>query len=198
MTKRQFVVLVFRLFALYLLSNAIQNVAFVLKMVTALNEGISGILFALFSLFVVLFIISLIWRKSEWLMEKIFAVPALSDTMIEVKVVEEEQNVPTVGSIGSETFEVQDYYETPISFEGVQILAFSILGLWLVVTELPSFMATLDLRIQVSSFAGNYWTLITHFIPIVFGLWLFLRPWQFQQWIWKFWPKETESAENPT
>jgi len=195
MTKRQFVVLVFRLFALYLLSNAIQNLAFVLRTVMTLNGGVTGVLLALFSLFVVLFVISLIWRKSEWLMEKIFAVPALSDKVMEVKVVEGDQDELADSPLGIETFEVQDYYETPISFESAQILAFSILGLWLAVTELPSFLATLDLRIQVSSLTGNYWSLITHFIPIAIGIWLFLHPWQIQEWIRKFWPKEAESGE---
>jgi hypothetical protein len=196
MTKRQFVVLVFRLFALFLLFHAITNFANLLRMTTLPGEETTGWLLAGFALFFWLLVISVLWRKSEWLMEKVFAIPSLSDNTLLVKPAIED--APRSSSETPEVFEVQDYYETPVSLEGIQLIAFSVVGLWAVFDHIPSLLKDLNFLLSPlgDSKSALRW-LYPEILVVGLGVWLFLRPWQFQDFIRKFWPKEAESAENP-
>src|SRR5271169_5650375 len=81
MTKRQFVVLAFRLFALYLVFNLLTSLGYFFGSfrLIGFGGGVSDILAPTFALCIILFLISLLWRKSEWVMQKVFAIPILSD-----------------------------------------------------------------------------------------------------------------------
>jgi hypothetical protein len=205
MTKRQFVVLAFRLFALYLLFNLVSQLGYLvdgLSMVL-LDGGSMGTMYlaAAVSICISLSVIALLWRKSEWLMQKIFAIPALSDKTIEV--------VPELDSTNeaedttekpANSFEIMDYYETPISNESLELIAISIIGIWAVLTYAPRLSDDIVFVVEsVGSHATVYntfrdfWRSITAlFVGVAevgLGVRLFLRPWQFQGWIEKFKPK---------
>ncbi len=143
MTKRQFVVLAFRLFALYLVFNLLSGLATIFKIASSPGAGITLYLVVGFAIFIALALITLLWRKSEWLMQKIFAIPALSDVMPEngQDVAQEPHNESTKGlaqSLDAETPAMMDYYETPISMESIQIVAFSVVGIWVAMDSLPT------------------------------------------------------------
>ncbi|HEX5316057.1 MAG TPA: hypothetical protein VFX22_05345 [Candidatus Kapabacteria bacterium] len=93
MTKRQFVVLAFRLFALYFAFSLITNLGYFFQMLQLQSEFVGGALTAAFGVAILLFALSLLWRKSEWLMQRVFAIPLLSDDVLLVgaKPFQEEQ-----------------------------------------------------------------------------------------------------------
>ncbi len=189
MTKRQFVVLVFRLFALYLAFNLITSLGTIYQAVSKMPGALSFSAGA-FTICIMLFAIALLWRKSEWLMFKVFAIPSLYD---DVRLVKDEPfiegQVEGVSEKLPDVIEIQDYYETPISKESIEIVAFSAIGLWMALSSLPWFFRELWL---INPFFP-VWTNIGFFVPytlqFVAGIWLFLRPWQFQGWIEKFKPQ---------
>lgn len=186
MTKRQLVVLVFRLFALYFSFNFIESLA---SYISASKIGGEGLFVTLFVLAAVLFFVSLLWRKSEWLMQKIFAVPSLQD----------QPTAPQSDSAmdSSSEIEIIDYYETPVSAEALQILAFSLFGLHEVLNAIPQVLREGQLFFE----EGGYYRFDPNSIlPILFqfvgGFWLLLRPWQLQEWIAKFRPAEESDASH--
>jgi len=203
MTKRQFVVLAFRLFALYLVFNLITNLGYFLSMLQ-FERGFAGAaLTAAFGIAILLFALSFLWRKSEWLMQKVFAIPALSDEILLAKDVPypDEPKDSASKSI-PEAIEMQDYYETPLSKESVELVAFSVLGLWAVFSSLPRLLNEIvryfDSSLSFSRLSGLYSisSILGEAIPVVLGVWLFLRPWQFQGWIEKFKPKTASENEG--
>jgi hypothetical protein len=201
MTKRQFVVLAFRLFALYLLFNLITSIGSFFNSMTGARSGgsSSGIWVGGFAICIILWLISLLWRKSEWLMQKVFAIPVLSDiTPQEVDVVvqkrSDEASMVEAQNNSNEVPEETDYFEAPITMEAIQLVAFSVIGLWVAFNAFPNLIREVTLFFTGSSFLAKLsveW-LIPYLIQIVLGVWLFLRPWQFQGWIEKFKPKEDE------
>jgi uncharacterized membrane protein len=202
MTKRQFVVLAFRLFALYLVFNVITNLGYFLSMLQFEHGFAGAALTAAFGIAILLFALSLLWRKSEWLMQKIFAIPSLSDDvlLVEDKPFREGQ-VEGVSEHIPGVIEMQDYYETPVTKESIELIAFSVVGLWAAFSYLPRLLSVLvgyfDSSSALSRLSGLYSisTIFGDAIPVALGLWLFLRPWQFQGWIEKFKPKGNSTEE---
>ncbi|HET6400768.1 MAG TPA: hypothetical protein VFH95_05145 [Candidatus Kapabacteria bacterium] len=200
MTKRQFVVLAFRLFALYLVFNVITNLGYFLSMLQFEHDFAGAALTAAFGIAILLFALSLLWRKSEWLMEKVFAIPALSN--------DPEPESEDTGSVHDSTnsgakslmdrAEV-DYYETPLSAESLQTVAFSLTGLWAIFNNLPHLVRELDVTFGGAIPPASNWYAMSLWLPdtivVALGLWLFLRPWQFQGWIEKFKPKAASTGE---
>ncbi len=141
--------------------------------------------------------ISLLWIKSEWLMQKVFAIPSLSD---DIKLVPEEPfNQDQVEGLSEklpDVIEIQDYYETPLTKESLEIVVYSGIGLWVALNSLPYLIRIIVNVIPVFGFM--VWNNIEYLIPgllqFVVGIWLFLRPWQFQGWIEKFKSKPDEKA----
>ncbi len=176
MTKRQFTVLAFRLFALYFSFNFIERLGSFIS--ASRMEGSTGLILSLFVFAAVLFFVSLLWRKSEWLMKKIFAVPSLQDKAPEI----------SEGEVTVETkVEIIEYYETPLSAESIELVAFGLFGLHEVLNALPEI--TRELQGYFAEGAYHTFTL-DQILPMLFqfgvGLWLLLRPWQLQDWIAKF------------
>jgi hypothetical protein len=196
MTKRQFVILAFRLFALYLVFNLLSNLSSILNPAFIPRGGITNFLIAGFAIFIALTFISLLWRKSEWLMQKVFAIPVLSD-VVPQEDHEVTQREPrevaegfTEGHI-EEASGMMDYYETPISEEGIQLVAFSVVGLWAIFNILPSLVREIDM-VAMDMFRTKeevFKFLLPQLLQFALGVWLFLRPWQFQGWIKKFKPQ---------
>ncbi len=168
-----------------------------------LQSGFVGALTAAFGIAVLLYALSLLWRKSEWLMQKIFAIPALSDDvgLVEDKPFREGQVEGVSEHIPGAIEKMQDYYETPLSKESVELIAFSVVGLWATFSYLPRLLSVLvgyfDSSSALSRLTGLYSisTICGDVIPIILGLWLFLRPWQFQGWIEKLKPKAASTDE---
>ena len=140
-------------------------------------------------------------------MQKVFVIPILSDipeiVNPEQDSIEYIQNSPVNPS---KNIEIMDYYETPISNEGIQLIAFSLIGAWEVFTHLYSIFGIAQLFIesgQKNSVIDLYRSAIgirelaASIIQLALGVWLFLRPWQFQGWIEKFKPKVEEMENNP-
>lgn len=130
-------------------------------------------------------------------MEKVFAIPTLSDHAVISKNTDEVTNeiIPASTEAEAEAIAIQDYYETPLSIEGIQLIAISIVGLWCALTRLSSLVQHLVDIITTPRFfsAMISWPyLIADIITVGLGAWLFLRPWQFQQWIEKLKPKTAE------
>jgi hypothetical protein len=205
MTKRQFVVLVFRLFALYLLFNFITNLGYLIGFVSQSND-FELYLTPAFTIFATLALISFLWRRSEWLMEKIFAIPALSDkTIIVEPLPSSTDDVEKISEDSPKSFEIMDYYETPISKESLEIIAFSLIGAWAIFNYLPRFLSWVEFIIELirgnpivtSLFSLERLAsdLFASVIQFSLGIWLFLRPWQFQEWIEKFKPQH-DKDEN--
>jgi hypothetical protein len=208
MTKRQFVVLAFRLFALYLLFNLISELGYLINgfSITLTSGGSLGTMYlaTAVSICISLAVISFFWRKSEWLMEKIFAIPALSDKTMEVAPeLELTDDAEDITERPANSFEIMDYYETPISIESLELIAFSIMGIWAVFTYTPRLLDDIALAVEsegknamVFNTFRDFWRNITamlgNVIEVALGIWLFLRPWQFQGWIEKFKPKGDE------
>jgi hypothetical protein len=200
MTKRQFVVLAFRLFALYLLFNLLSGLATIFKIASSPGAGVTLYLVAGFAIFIALAFITLLWRKSEWLMQKVFAIPILSDAMLEGGVAGthvQSQEVTVVQTHIQEAPEMMDYYETPISMESIQVVAFSVLGLWVAMDSLPtvvreSYMFLLN---PFPTGRDSMMWVVPYLLQLALGVWLFLRPWQFQGWIEKFKPQH-DKDEN--
>ncbi len=209
MTKRQFVVLAFRLFALYLLINFISNFGYLIGFASH-SDDITPYLTTLFTIFATLTLITFLWRRSEWLMEKVFAIPALSDKTITVELLPgSTDDVENISEDSPMSFEIMDYYETPISKESIESIAFSLIGAWAIFNYLPRFMSWVEFIIQLIRGNPNVTGLFSvervsidffsGIIQVGLGIWLFLRPWQFQGWIEKFKPKEDteEQGERP-
>jgi len=114
MTKTQFVVLVFRLFALYLVFSLISSVGTFYQIIVR-SQGATGWLATAIGICIFLAAISLLWIKSEWLMQKVFAIPSLSD---DIKLVPDEPftqgQIEGVSEKLPEVIEIQDYYEAPL------------------------------------------------------------------------------------
>jgi hypothetical protein len=189
MTKRQFVVLVFRLFALYLILNLLTTLPYIFNLPHLPGEGLAHFLLAGFTIFIAFALISLLWRNSEWLMQKVFAIPALAD---DIKLVEEESvtegQVEGLSERLPDVIEIQDYYETPLTKESVEVIAFSVVGLWATFTYLPHLLRDIEMSLMTKSFAIESISinlLLPDLIQLALGIWLFLRPWQFQGWIEK-------------
>jgi hypothetical protein len=201
MTKRQFVVLAFRLFALYLVFNLVSNLGYIFSIKSGLGAGVLNYyLIPGVAIFASLAFISLLWLKSEWLMQKIFAILVLSD---DAKIVDDESNsegqVERASENIPEIIGIQDYYETPLTKESVEIVAISVVGLWATFNQLPHLFKVLDLVISPISFFLNWFTirmLLPDLIQVALGIWLFLRPWQFQGWIEKFKPKAVPADDE--
>lgn len=197
MTKRQFVVLAFRLFALFLAFNVVTNIGYILSMARdPFTSVISRIAAVGFALSVSLLLIWLLWKRSEWLMEKVFAIPALSDS--ESEAAEHDRSDAGVGpgqNFEGETRE-RDYYETPLSKESIELVAFSVVGLWAVFNRLPYLFRVIGSVVGSGYFYLNWITvgaLLPDLVQVSLGLWLFLRPWQFQEWIEQLKPNPTMS-----
>ncbi|MFI5201125.1 MAG: hypothetical protein ACHQNE_01900 [Candidatus Kapaibacterium sp.] len=158
MTKRQFVVLVFRLFALYLLLNLISNLAYILRSSEMPGGGIANFLIGGFAIFIALAFISLLWKKSEWLMLKVFAIPALSEEPL-AEGMENFQTMPTEATerveapYQEENSELMDYYETPLSIESIELVAFSVVGLWVAINALPSLTRSIEMMMRGGIFS---------------------------------------------
>gem|GEM_PF-7089021 len=194
MTKRQFVVLVFRLFALYLVFSLISSVGTFYQIIVR-SQGATGWLATAIGICIFLAAISLLWIKSEWLMQKVFAIPSLSD---DIKLVPDEPftqgQIEGVSEKLPEVIEIQDYYEAPLTKESIEIVVFSAIGLYISLNALLGFLREIvffnpllfDTRI-------NWEFLFPYSVQLVLGVWLFLRPWQFQGWIEKFKPKPDEA-----
>ena len=113
-------------------------------------------------------------------------------------------NVEDVAAAFPNSFEVMDYYETPISIESIQLIALSTLGLWVAFNNLTPLVTQLGFVIRWSSERNdsilslyterNIMSLVADIIEVALGVWLFLRPWQFQGWIEKFKPKGDADA----
>src|SRR6187455_3153506 len=109
MTKRQFFVIAFRVLAIYLLLNFIGNFSSILATYrrstllpgssTFFSVGMIGL-----TLVGALFITWLLWKKSEWLMERILAVPILQDVDMSVNNGDESTD---------ETDSIHDPYDSP-------------------------------------------------------------------------------------
>ena len=208
MTKRQFVVIAFRLFALYLLFNLISNVGYLFNSTLFHESRTTSIIISSFATCAALFLISLLWRKSDWLMQKVFAIPILSDVTPENDIIKNEpsQKLNEV-AINNESDIIEepiimDYYETPISIESIELVAFSLLGLWAIIISIPTLVkevnVSLDGPIYYSIGNSIRWAIMPHLIQFGVGIWLFLRPWQFQGWIEKFKQKDESSEEGTT
>jgi hypothetical protein len=205
MTKRQFVVLAFRLFSVYLLFSILSQLGYFINGLTLviLNGGSLGTMYlaAAVSICFSLAVITFLWRKTEWLMERIFAIPSLANLESPKNPDQVEHSVNNLVGL-----EKPDYYETPVSSESLQIVAFSLLGAWAVIYNLPTLLSILSMFFIsrnksgrdpfMDDFQRDIPRLISHAVVIALGIYLFLRPWQFQEWIWKFWPKEPEEVEN--
>ena len=211
MTKRQFVVLVFRLFALYLLFTLIPQIGFYINnFITYGTRGFSTTIYieAAVGIGIDLAILTLLWNGSEWLMQKIFATPVLSDNQT---VIEKELPITSQSedakkySVNVET--TRAYYDSELSRKSIELILFSGIGLWTIFHQLPQIAKDSDFVFGVtnditSPFATLFREgfirerLVEDLIPIVFGLWLFLRPWQFQGWIEKFKPKAIVAKES--
>ncbi|HEX5316056.1 MAG TPA: hypothetical protein VFX22_05340 [Candidatus Kapabacteria bacterium] len=93
---------------------------------------------------------------------------------------------------------MQDYYDAPLTKDCVEQTAFSMVGLWVAFTYLPRLLSVLvgyfNSSSALSRLTGLYSisTICGDAVPFILGLWLFLRPWQFQGWIEKFKPKQQE------
>src|ERR1051325_11057496 len=96
MSKRQFFVIAFRVIAIYLFLSLIGNLSSYLVTVrrTAYLDSTTTI-FAIgvvgLSIVGFLFVVWLLWKKSEWLMERILAVPILQDTQGDGSHTEDEE-----------------------------------------------------------------------------------------------------------
>lgn len=194
MTKRQFVVLAFRLFALYLVFSLISNVSTFYQIILR-SQGTIGYLAIAIAICIFLAAISLLWTKSEWLMQKVFAIPSLSD---DIKLVPEEpfnqDQVEGVSEKLPDVIEIQDYYETPLSKESLEIVVFSAIGLFVSLNTLLGFIREIVFfNPLLFSMRWNWEFLIPYSIQLALGIWLFLRPWQFQAWVEKFKPKPDET-----
>ena len=182
--------------------NLLSGLATIFKIASSPGAGITLYLVAGFAIFIALAFITLLWRKSEWLMQKIFAIPALSDVMPEngQDVAQELHNESTDGivhSLDTETPAMMDYYETPISMESIQIVAFSVVGIWVAMDSLPTIVRESYMFLLGPFPSGQdamLW-IVPYLLQFVLGVWLFLRPWQFQGWIEKFKPQH-DKDEN--
>jgi hypothetical protein len=206
MTKRQFVVIAFRLFALYLGFVLISSIGFLFNSLRfpGFNGGISEILAPSFAICITLFLISLLWRKSEWLMQKVFAIPILSDQTLDADPdVQKTEAHENDRNPDNEAPLMMDYYETPISIESIELVAFSLLGLWAAMSSIPALVKEINSALEnpIYQTVGSVvrWSILPHIIELGLGIWLFLRPWQFQGWIEKFKPKDDSLEEgHPT
>ncbi len=201
MTKRQFVVLVFRLFALYLLFNIITSLGTLFQTASKV-PGIAGFWVSAFMICVMVFAISLLWRKSEWLMQKVFAIPVLSDALRDngqgvTQTLSSESAEVATQRLDEEAPEMIDYYETPISMESIQTLAFSVVGLWAALTALTTLLREINISLTAPIYSSEFSLefILPSAIQLCLGVWLFLRPWQFQGWIEKFKPKGETDEE---
>jgi hypothetical protein len=215
MTKRQFVVLAFRLFALYLLFSLISPlVFFTIHLIENLSNGghfDELYIEAVLSLALELVLIVFLWIKGDWLMKRIFATPALTDTAASV-----EKNTGMTAQIEADSEEVcatskiKNNFNYPISKGTIELIAFSAIGLWVAFNQVPKLLQDSSLVRTITTGNGNPFSAmfarefersksLEDIIQFALGIWLFLRPWQFQGWIEKFKPKEELSEdETPT
>jgi hypothetical protein len=202
MTKRQFVVIAFRLFALYLGFTVVTNLGNILSLYlrSIAFERIPESLayFATgFTILGALAVIALLWRRSEWIMEKIFRTASLTDPTTDIST-EANDRVESAQS-------TVNFYETQISMNGLEQLGLCLLGLFEAFNALPSVIRDIvELTFPLLGFgkAGIDFQAFAirvspqDIITFILGVWLFLRPWQFQGWIEKFKPKEEIAEEE--
>jgi hypothetical protein len=92
-----------------------------------------------------------------------------------------------------------DYYETPISIESIELVAFSLVGLLVAFPALTRVIGGLNdilLKLPYHDLSFDIHSILPNAIQSGLGIWLFLRPWQFQGWIEKFKPKGTSTKES--
>jgi hypothetical protein len=201
MTKRQFVVLAFRLFALYLIINLVPHID-----TMASGSGRRVTITEVVTICNYLYFIYLLWMKGEWLMEKVFAIPVLSDVSTEETQEADPMQPQMTAEIvprnpDDEAPEIMDYYEAPISMESIEILLLCLVGLWTAFAAIPNVVREINDAIENPMFSYGLWIsirwhILPDFIQLALGIWLFLRPWQFQGWIEKFKPKGDLSEEG--
>ncbi len=158
MTKRQFVVLAFRLFALYLFVNLVPHIDLM-----ASGSGRRVTITEMITICNYLYFMYLLWMKGEWLMEKVFAIPVLSDVDKE-----ETQEVDSLQlqmtseivprSPDNEVSEVMDYYEAPISMESIEILLLCVVGLWAAFTAIPNLVREINYAFENPFYGYRVWT----------------------------------------
>jgi hypothetical protein len=196
MTKRQFVVIAFRVIAVYLFLNFITNLSSFLRTIrTSLLVDDTSSVFIIgvvgLSIVAALFVFWLLWHKSQWMMERILAVPVLQDeplTEVETKLNNAEQPI------------AYDPYDSPLTTNSITQIAFSAIGLSTSLTLLPHLLhsfRSITLGFDTESYFDRpSWIgdLLPELIPLAIGIWLFLRPWQWQQWLSKLKPTELETA----
>lgn len=190
MTKRQFVVLAFRLYALYLVFNLLTSIGSYMSVIR-FDRAVGGanlvewIGLVGLSILGFLFVIWLFWAKSEWLMERILAVPVLQETP------EIEIEDP------SEVLAERDPYSARLTPEVITQVAFSVIGLFAALQSLPRLLRDLQRAIEPfghSTTDLNIAYLLPEGLTLSIGVWLFLRPWQWQQWVWKLRMAHDEDA----
>lgn len=197
MTKRQFVVLAFRLFAIYLLFNLIANIGYILswtqtRSLYGANQTLA-ILSAVITFLIAFTIIYLIWRKSEWIMSRIFSTPVLSADASEEKIDDGRARNDLHSNL------LSNYYEAPVSIQNITELAFSFIGILEVFNSLPRLIGGIQdslFRLPFHDTAFDLHVIVPPTIEVCLGLWLFLRPWQFQEWIERFKPKAAVSNKE--
>ena len=136
-------------------------------------------------------------------MQKVFAIPILSDVALEAHLDVQQTEAPeNAQNSDHEMPVVMDYYETPISIESIGLVAFSLLGLWAAVTSVPTSVKEINSALVSTIYDYSIssviirWSILPHLIEFGIGIWLFLRPWQFQGWIEKFKRKDDSSEET--
>jgi hypothetical protein len=196
MTKRQFVVIAFRLFAIYLAINAIERAADTIRYFNSpIHDSVaSDVIGLLFALAIEGWIFYILWSKTEWLMHKMFESRAFTDPEPSEVIVEDTSEIK------------DDYYEERVSTESVECTVVGLLGLWLSISYVPRLLSQLINYFfntpRIPSLGYDYHTqdliniLVWSLPQAAFGLWLLLRPWQLQVWLSKMRP-QTDEEETP-
>ncbi len=145
MTKRQFTVLVFRLFAVFLSLQLLSTIGEFIRTFGSLI-GMSWFFISGLLLNVVLpgWVIWLLWSRAEWLMQRIFSSPSLeSDSLSTFSQVDsrETDNQKTNANLGSwreVAPKENQLHNEPLNIQGVEVTALTVLGAYLFMSAIPS------------------------------------------------------------
>lgn len=218
MKQREFVVVVLRLFAIWLGVQSLINFVQEVSTPSIRDQPIMTLVLIAFALLMTLGISLLLWIKSEPLMRRAYAGSETwetepieyEDEAVDGPILEGSEFVetPAVGQFASASTEQFEYVEHVSSFsQGITVrdifLVFMIaLGVWLLVTTIPVFVLFLIKYLQLSSeMKGDSASRILVQQLVYYGLQIaigavLLRPRKIVDRLWKEGGVEVETVSN--
>lgn len=182
MDKRNTIIVVFRVVAIFLLFNGFSNTPHTIFRLTDNTEILpssSGfrIVMGIITILLPITFAFFLWNKSEWIADKILK-PFGMDELWEDEVSEAtEENSETEITVPTE-----EYFFTHLSREEIESLAFTIIGVWVLATALPESIG----RIMMSISFEDFIPLIYPLSKTIIGLLLLFKANRLTAWFGKW------------